>query len=323
MRTFNYPDATQFLRWNSQDGTLDVEMGLDGVTQQVGLGHYMVTGNATGSTLLKGKVIGFYGAANGRITGQKYIADGTMPAIYCIGIATMDIPNNTEGYVTTYGYVRGIDTSAWSVGDVLYASPTTAGELTNVKPTVPNITIPVAAVVSSNATTGIIMVRPTLTLPLYYGVFSDTSSQAIASANTPQAVTFGTTDVSNGVSRGSPTSRIVCTNAGLYNFQFSMQLQSSSASSKSVYIWPRINGTDVTNSATVVTVSGSDTKLVPSWNFNLTLTAGQYFQLMIASDSTDVSMYYQAAQTSPFAMPAIPSVILTVNQINQQVGYAS
>lgn len=312
-----YPDPTQFLRWNSQDGTLDVEMGLDGVTQQVGLEQYMVMANNTGSTLQNGKVIGFAGSTDGRIEGQKYIADGTMPSIYCVGVATMDILDGKEGYVTTYGYVRDMDTSAWSAGDILYASPDTAGELTNVKPTVPDITVPVAAVITSNATTGVIIVRPTHTIPLYYGVFSDTSSQPIGAADTPQAVTFNTTDVSNGVTRGSPTSRIVCANAGLYNFQFSMQLQSGSSSSKSVYIWPRINGNDVENSATVITITGSDTQLVAAWNFNLTLTAGQYFQLMIASDSTNVSMYHQVAQTSPFNLPAIPSVILTVNQINQ------
>lgn len=312
-----YPDPLQFLRWNTQDGTLDIDMGLDGVTQQVGLEQYMVMANATGSTLLNGKVIGLAGSTDGRLKGQKYIADGSMVSYDCIGVSTMDIPNNTEGYVTTYGYVRDIDTSAWASGDILYASPTTAGELTNVKPTVPYITVPVAIVVKSNATTGVLMIKPSSSIPLYYGSFSDTTSQNIAAANTPQAVTFNTTDVSNGVSRGSPTSRIVCANAGLYNFQFSIQLQSSSASQKDIYLWPRINGTDVANSATIVTISGSGTKLVPAWNFNLTLTAGQYFELMIAADSTSVSLYHQVAQTSPFALPAIPSVILTVNQINQ------
>lgn len=312
-----YPDPTQFLRWNSQDGTLDVEMGLDGVTQQVGLEQYMVVGNQTGSTIVNGKVVGFAGASGGRLTGQKYIADGTMPSIYCIGVTTMDIETGKEGYVTTYGYVRDIDTSAWNVGDILYASSTTAGEMTNVKPTVPNVTVPVAAVVVKDATNGVIMVRPTHTLPLYYGGFSDTTSQPISVVNTPQAITFNTTDVSNGVSRGSPTSRIVCANAGLYNFQFSMQLNSSSSNNQIVYIWPRINGTDVTNSGSIVTVAGNNAKVIPSWNFQLTLTAGQYFELMIASDSTNISLYHQVAQTSPFAMPAVPSVILTVNQINQ------
>lgn len=312
-----YPDPTQFLRWNSQDGTLDIDMGLDGVTQQVGLEQYMVMANATGSTFLNGKVIGFAGSADGRIKGQYYIADGTMPAIYLVGVATMDIPNGTEGYVTTYGYVRDLDTSAWSAGDILYASPDTAGELTNVKPTVPDITVPVAAVVTSHATQGIIIVRPTHTLPLFYGAFSDTNSQNISVANTPQAVTFNTTNTSNGVAIGSPTSRIVFANAGQYQFNVSMQFQSSSASSKNIYTWARINGTDVINSGRLNTISGSGTALVNIRNMSLTIQANQYVELIMASDSTDVSMYHQAAQTSPFTMPAIPSVILTVNQVNQ------
>ena len=312
-----YPNPTQFLRWNSQDGTLDIDMGLDGVTQQVGLEQYMVMGNATGSTLLNGKVIGFAGSNNGRILGQKYIADGTMPAVYVVGVSTMDIPDGTEGYVTTYGYVRDLDTSAWSAGDILYASPDTAGELTNVKPTVPDITIPVAAVVTSHATAGVIIVRPTHTLPLFYGSFSDATSQNIASANTPQAVTFNTTNASNGVTVGSPTSRIVFANAGQYQFNVSMQFQSSSSSSKSIYTWARVNGTDVVNSGRLNTISGSGTALVNIRNMSLTIQANDYVQLMMASDSTSVSMYHQAAQTSPFAMPAIPSVILTVNQVNQ------
>ena len=142
-------------------------------------------------------------------------------------------------------------------------------------------------------------------------------SQNIASANTPQAVTFNTTNASNGVTIGSPTSRIVFANAGQYQFNVSMQFQSSSASSKSIYTWARINGTDVTNSGRLNTISGSGTALVNIRNMSLTLQANDYVQLMMASDSTDVSMYHQAAQTSPFAMPAIPSVILTVNQVNQ------
>lgn len=312
-----YPDPIQFLRWNTQDGTLDIEMGLDGVTQQVGLEQYMVMANETGSTLLNGSAISFAGSTDGRIKGQYYIADGTMPAIYLVGVATMDIPTGTEGYVTTYGYVRDLDTSAWAAGDVLYASPDTAGELTNVKPTVPDITVPVAAVVKSDATQGVLIVRPTHSLPLYYGSFSDTTSQAIATINTPQAVSFNTTNTANGVTIGSPTSRIMFANSGQYQFNVSMQFQSTNASSKNIYTWARVNGTNVANSGRLNTISGSGTALVNIRNMSLTIQANQYVELIMASNSTDVSMYHQVAQTSPFTMPAIPSVILTVNQVNQ------
>ena len=71
------------------------------------------------------------------------------------------------------------------------------------------------------------------------------------------------------------------------------------------------------NSATNLTLSGSGTQLVASWNFLLPMNAGQYFELVWASDSTDVSLYYSAAQTSPYARPAIPSVIMTVTQVNE------
>lgn len=150
-----------------------------------------------------------------------------------------------------------------------------------------------------------------------YGAFSDTTSQAIAIANTPQAITMNTTDIVDGVYLGSPTSRVYCPKSANYNFQFSLQLQSGSASGKSVCIWARINGSDVANSATNITVSGSGTELVAAWNFLLPMNAGQYFELMWASDSANVSLYYSAAQTSPYARPAIPSVILTVTQVNE------
>ena len=113
-----------------------------------------------------------------------------------------------------------------------------------------------------------------------YGAFSDTTSQAIVSANTPQAITMNTTDLVDGVYIGSPTSRIYCPKACNYNFQFSLQLQSGSSSSKSICIWARVDGTDITNSATNITVSGSGTELVAAWNFVLPMNAGQYFELM-------------------------------------------
>lgn len=148
-----------------------------------------------------------------------------------------------------------------------------------------------------------------------YGGFSDTTSQAIVLANTPQTITLNTTDIVDGIYVGSPTSRVYCPASGIYNFQFSLALQSGNASSKTICFWPRINGVDVTNSATNLTISGSNTFLVAAWNFVLKMNAGQYFELVWASDDANVSLYYSAAQTLPYARPAIPSVILTVTQV--------
>lgn len=152
---------------------------------------------------------------------------------------------------------------------------------------------------------------------LLYGGFSDTTSQNIAVINTPYPITMNTTDVVDGIYIDpAHTSRVMCPASGVYNFQFSLQLQSSSASSKVVAIWARINGADIANSSTDITIQGSSTQEVAAWNFVLPLNAGQYFELIWSADDTNVSLYHSAATTSPLARPAIPSVILTVTQVS-------
>jgi len=152
-----------------------------------------------------------------------------------------------------------------------------------------------------------------------YGVFSDTTTQTAAAAYTPQAITFNTTDAADGFSRGSPTSRIIADRVGHYNFQFSLQISSGSASNKKVWIWPRLNGVDVANSASEISVSGSNTMLIPSWNWVLSLNPNDYFQLMFAVEDTNIQITAAAAQTgangtTTFARPAVPSAILTVTE---------
>lgn len=152
-----------------------------------------------------------------------------------------------------------------------------------------------------------------------FGVFSDTTTQTAAAAYTPQAVTFDTTDASDGFSRGSPTSRIVAARKGHFNFQYSLQISSGSASNKKIWIWPRLNGVDVANSGGEISVSGADTFLVPSWNWVLFLNPNDYFQLMFAIEDTNIQIFAAAAATGAngtvnFARPAVPSAILTVTE---------
>ena len=96
------------------------------------------------------------------MTVAPFKADGSIPSRYYLGVMTQDVFSGTDGKATTFGKIRNIDTSAWNDGDVLYCSPTTPGELTNVKPSTPNYVIPTAFVIHS-ATNGTIAVRvPTL-----------------------------------------------------------------------------------------------------------------------------------------------------------------
>lgn len=142
-----------------------------------------------------------------------------------------------------------------------------------------------------------------------YGSFYDTTTQTAALANTAYAMTFNTTDLSAGVYIGSPTSRVYVDRPGVYNIQFSAQLDNTSGGDHLAWIWLRVNGTDVANTASEVRLKGNDAELVAAWNFLYNFKADDYFQLMWAVGNTGVQIK-AAAAAAP--VPAIPSVILTV-----------
>lgn len=148
---------------------------------------------------------------------------------------------------------------------------------------------------------------------LHYGAFYDMTRQTAALTNTAYAVTFNTTSLAYGAYVGSPTSRIYVTNAGVYNFQFSVQVDKTSGGAGLVYIWPRVNGTDVVESMSHIRIKDNDSELIAAWNFVLPIQAGGYFELMWATSATDVILETFAA--TAFG-PAAPSVILTVTQVN-------
>lgn len=142
-----------------------------------------------------------------------------------------------------------------------------------------------------------------------YGVFYDTTTQTAAAINTAYPITLNTTDFQLGVTIGSPTSRVYVDHAGIYNFQFSAQLNKASAAKADVNIWYRKNGVDVANSATKVSLQGSSAAAVAAWNFVVQMAANDYFELVWSTTDTGCQIVASAA-SSP--VPAIPSVILTV-----------
>lgn len=142
-----------------------------------------------------------------------------------------------------------------------------------------------------------------------YGSFYDTTTQTAALANTAYGITFNSTDLSVGVYLGSPTSRVYLDRAGVYNIQFSAQLDSIGGGEHEIYIWLRVNGTDVPNSASQVRIKGNNSEMVAAWNFLYSFRAGDYFELMWSVANIDVQIITVAAAPP---VPAIPSVILTV-----------
>lgn len=141
------------------------------------------------------------------------------------------------------------------------------------------------------------------------GNFYDTSTQTAAAINTAYAITFNSTDLSDGVYIGSPTSRVYVDTEATYNIQFSIQLDNTSGGNHLVFIWYRINGVDVANSASQVRLKGTDGELVAAWNFVSKLKAGDYFELMWSVNDTAIQIVAQAAAAP---VPAIPSAILSV-----------
>jgi hypothetical protein len=272
--------------------------------------------NSTGATLPKGTVVGFagVGAAN-LLSVSKYLADGSTPSLYILGVLDETIPDSgATGLCSVWGPVSGIDTSAFNVGDVLYASPTVAGAFTNVKPTAPDNVIPLAAVLIKSATDGAIFVRPTIEQQKYYGEFTKTSDQSPAVINTAYALTFDNTEISGGISIGSPASRIVVVQSGLYQFDATVQISSSSSSAKTVWLWFRKNGTDVANSARLVTININNGYTAVSMSEFFSLAANDRIEIMFAADDTAITVDNVAA--TAFA-PAAPAVVLAVSQIQQ------
>jgi len=145
-----------------------------------------------------------------------------------------------------------------------------------------------------------------------YGSFYDTTTQTATVINTATAITFNTTDLSNGVFIGSPTSRIIVDSEGVYNFALSFQIDKTSGGTAEFYIWFRLNGVNVANSAGFIRIQGNNAEIFSAYNLFLDLKANDYIEIMFSV--TDLSIEVLAvAATAP--VPAIPSIILTVNNI--------
>ena len=312
--TPSYTNQLGRLGWNDVDQTLNIGMDYN-VVQQVGEETYARVQNNTGVDIPNGTVVGFAGATSDALLVAPYLADGSSPTLYILGIMTHDLPDSGEkGYCTTWGFVRDLDTSAFTAGDILYASPSVAGGLTKTKPTAPNNVIPIAACVVSSATAGVIFVRPTIQQMQYYGQFSRTTDTSPAAINTAYPIVMSGLDIGNGVVLGTPASRIVVPQSGLYTVSANLQLTSGSATDKNVWFWVRKNGTDVANSARLVTVSVNNAYTVVSLREEVSLGANEYIELCWAADSTNVTL--DAVAATAFA-PAAPAVVVNVTQAQQ------
>ena len=150
-----------------------------------------------------------------------------------------------------------------------------------------------------------------------HGAWQDTTTQTGSiTAGTP--FTFNTSDVEDGVTLVSG-SRLTVPIAGVYNFQWSAQFQNPENSIQEVTVWLRINGTDVPGSAGLIAVpsrknENTPARMVIGWNYFLSLTAGQYVQIVWLPSIATLTNPAYPASLSP-AHPSTASVVVTVNQV--------
>tara|TARA_R110000868_G_scaffold17136_1_gene75625 strand:- start:906 stop:1775 length:870 start_codon:yes stop_codon:yes gene_type:complete len=143
-----------------------------------------------------------------------------------------------------------------------------------------------------------------------YGSFYDTTTQTATVINTAKAITFNNTDLSNGVFIGSTTSRIIVDSEGIYNFDTSFQLDKTAGGTAEFYFWFRLNGVDVPDSASHIRIQGNNAEIFSSLNYFFDLKANDYVEMMFSVNDLSVEI---TAFPAAAPVPAIPSIILTVN----------
>lgn len=144
------------LQWNSTDGTLEFGALGGDVNIQIGQESVVFARN-TGALIANGSVVRISGESGGRPKIELADANDTTKDDHILGVTTEEIGNNDNGYVTSFGLVRGLNTNSFNAGDELYLSET-AGEFTNVSPAIPSKIIHVGHVIVKGVNDGVILV---------------------------------------------------------------------------------------------------------------------------------------------------------------------
>lgn len=141
-----------------------------------------------------------------------------------------------------------------------------------------------------------------------YGLFFSTVDQTAANPNTPYAVTYPTTYLSNGVSISS-NSRIEVVKPGVYSFTVTAQLISTSASPKTFYMWINRGGTDIGYSTRALTLSDNNEYSEVTWDFIIDVPDPSTDYIEMYWSTTNTALRLKAA-TASSPHPGIPSVVL-------------
>jgi len=255
---------------------------------------------------------GFLSEGNSQITGSLTVTGGITGSLQ--GTAT------TASFVTASNVVGTVTSASFAVSASYAATSSYAmnGGVTQLLAG-PNVTL------SPTNGLGQVTVSATLsgstvfnTSTGSYGSFYDTTTQTNPVANIPRSMSFNSTDITNGVSISGSTSPfntyVKTQNAGVYNIQFSAQVEKTDSGTDEIVIWLRKNGTDLTDTATTITLTNNNTKVVAAWNWFVPSAADDYYQIIWISADTGMRLL---AETISGTHPGIPSVIVTANRVDQ------
>ena len=157
--------TTGRIYWDDNNKTFTGDMQGSDVRLQIGQEEHVYVFNNSGVTINNGDAVRISGANGANVTITKAVSSiksfkDETEQDQILGVATEQIADNQRGYVTTFGAVRDLDTSAFSEGDILYLSATTSGSYSNIRPAAPNFEARVGVVQIANATEGVVLVRP-------------------------------------------------------------------------------------------------------------------------------------------------------------------
>lgn len=152
------PNAVGQLKWNDTDGTLEFGMKGGNVVQQIGQEQLLLVKSSTNGGLTEGSVIYIVGSDGANITAHYAQANSELNSSTTFGVMTEAATAGQKGFCTTFGLVRGLNTSALTEGAIVWLSPTVAGGMTTTKPIAPNHNVMIGFCIRQHAVNGVIFV---------------------------------------------------------------------------------------------------------------------------------------------------------------------
>jgi hypothetical protein len=186
----------------------------------------------------------------------------------------------------------------------------TIGEL----PLLPNINDEVLVPVESSGSTYHVPFSDIIHRP--FASYYDTTTQSLSGTNTPTVISFNTVVIESGITLSDST-KITVSIPGVYSVGISMQFDKSSVLSlEPIYIWTRVNGEDVPDSAGEIRLLNNNSEALPFIPYLYELNANDYIEFVFASSDDSVILSYIPLTNSPYVRPGAPSITLEIKQIS-------